>query len=243
MTSTPPPTPSVASLSSAPPSETVGRAARVAALLLLTALLGAGLAQVPPEGAGVEQPPFVCPGPDEPPPPPETEAEARQREIRARYREVFPMYVAAAGETVDDALVMPVDGVRVAQVADTWGGPRSGGRRHEGQDIFAERGTPIRSATEGWIWRIGERTLGGRTVTVVGGGGARYYYAHLERYADVREGQYVTPDTVLGYVGNSGNARTTPPHLHLGMYLSGDPEDPCDWDAVNPLPILVDRPD
>lgn len=206
----------------------------------LAGLGGVAVGQAPPEGANVEVP-FVCPGPDEPLPPPASEAEARERSIRARYGEMFPLYVAAAGPVVDAALRVPVDGLRVRQIADTWGGPRSGGRRHEGQDLFAPLGTPVRSATDGWIWRIGERTLGGLTVTVVGGGGRRYYYAHLSAYADVREGQRVTPDTILGFVGTTGNARATPPHLHLGVYESRDPDDPCDWDAVDPLPLLVDR--
>lgn len=212
----------------------------VAVLLVMASTIGA--AQVPPQGAGVEYPPFVCPGPDEPPPPPATEAEARERAIRAAYRDVFPLYVAASGPEAETELLIPVDGLRVSQVADTWGGPRSGGRRHEGQDLFAPTGTPIRSATPGWIWRIGERTLGGLTVTIVGGGGVRYYYAHLSAYADIEEGQYVTPETIIGYVGNTGNARTTPPHLHFGMYVSNDPEDPCDWNAINPLPLFVNRP-
>jgi murein DD-endopeptidase MepM/ murein hydrolase activator NlpD len=210
------------------------------ALLLVLALGGLAVGQAPPEGANVEAP-FVCPPPDEPPPPPTSEEEARERERRARYRRVFPLYVAAAGPEPETRLLVPVDGVRVSEIADTWGGPRSGGRRHEGQDLFAPRGTPIRSATEGWVWRIGERRLGGKTVTVVGGAGRRYYYAHLSAYADIREGQRVTPDTVIGYVGTTGNARTTPPHLHLGVYESRDPEDPCDWDAIDPLPMLVDR--
>ena len=216
------------------------RFASLVPLLLLFLFAAGSFAQEPPEGANVEAP-FVCPPPDEPPPPPQTEEEARERERRARYSEVFPLYVAAAGPEPDTRLLVPVDGVRVSEVADTWGGPRSGGRRHEGQDLFAPVGTPIRSATDGWVWRIGERTLGGRTVTIVGGAGRRYYYAHLSSYADIREGQRVTPDTVIGYVGNTGNARATPPHLHLGVYESRDPEDPCDWDAIDPLPMLVDR--
>jgi len=218
----------------------VPRSVPLVVAALVAALFGAAVGQAQPEGASVEIP-FVCPGPDEPRPPPTTEAEAREREIRARYREVFPLYVAAAGPEVDAALRVPVDGLRVRQIADTWGGPRSGGRRHEGQDLFAPTGTPIRSATDGWIWRIGERARGGLTITVVGGGGRRYYYAHLSAYADVVEGQRVTPDTVIGYVGATGNARSTPPHLHLGVYASEDPEDPCGWDAIDPLPLLVDR--
>ena len=75
-------------------------------------------------------------------------------------------------------------------------------------------------------------------MTVVGG--LRYYYAHLERYADdLREGQEVTTDTLLGYVGTSGNAAGTPPHLHLGV-SSGDPL-ACERTVYDPLPRLVDR--
>lgn len=210
---------------------------------LALALLGApatGRAQAPPEGADVEVP-FACPAPDEPLPPPDSEEEARERALRERYRELFPLYVAAAGPDVDQRLVVPVEGLRVAQIADTWGGPRDGGRSAEGQDLFAPTGTPVRSATDGWIWRIGERTRGGLTVTVVGGGGRRYYYAHLSDYAEIYEGQRVTPQTVIGYVGATGNARSTPPHLHLGVYESQDPDDPCGWDAIDPLPLLIDR--
>ena len=193
-----------------------------------------------PAGASVEMP-FVCPPPDEPPPPPASEAEATERVRREAYREVFPAYVAAAGPVRASRLLVPVDGVRVAQVADTWGAPRGGGRLHEGQDLFASEGTPIRAAAPGFVWRIGERTLGGLTVTVVGGGGVRYYYAHLSAYAGIREGDRVGVADVLGYVGRTGNAAATPPHLHFGVYVSDDPDDPCAWDAIDPLPLLVDR--
>lgn len=224
------------------PTTAARRTFAIAAGLTFVLLANAGTVagQAPPEGAQVEIP-FVCPGPDEPLPPPDGEEETREREMRERYRQVFPLYVAAAGQEVDTRLLVPVAGLRVAQIADTWGGPRSGGRRHEGQDLFAPLGTAVLSASDGWLWRIGERTLGGLTVTVVGGGGRRYYYAHLSAYGDIYEGQQVTPETVIGYVGTSGNARSTPPHLHLGVYESQDPDDPCSWDAIDPLPLLVDR--
>lgn len=163
-----------------------------------------------------------------------------QLERRARYREFLPAYFAAVPEAPDSTIVMPVEGVRVANVTNTWGSARGGGRSHEGQDIFAPEGTPIYSATEGYVYRIGENILGGNTVVVVSGGGYRYYYAHLSAYADdLREGQFVTTNTLLGYVGNTGNAASTPPHLHLGIYTSEPGR--CDWDAIDPLPLIVDR--
>ena len=134
----------------------------------------------------------------------------------------------------DAVLIMPVAGVLVGQVTDTWGAPRSGGRKHEGQDIFAPRGTPIYSATEGYALSIGEGGLGGKKVFILGAGGRRYYYAHLDAFSETLEpNDYVTPETVLGYVGDSGNAKGTPPHLHFGVYTASG--------ATNPLPLLIDR--
>ena len=198
-------------------------------------------AQVLPDGA--ESVPFVCPPPEranEPLSAPQSEADRLEAERRARYRAVFPAYVAAVPEVPDEALLMPVEGVQVSSVADTWGGARSEGRTHEGQDIFAPAGTPVYSATSGYVYRVGEARRGGNVVVVVGGGARRYYYAHLSRFAEgLREGQAVTPDTLLGYVGTTGNAAGTPPHLHLGLY-TGEPGS-CEWDAIDPLPLLVDR--
>jgi len=183
---------------------------------------------------------FVCEAGD--PPVARNEAERARFEMRARYREYLPAFLARVGDGLDAFLLMPVDGLRVDGVADTWGAPRSGGRRHEGQDLFAPRGTPVRSATPGFVYRIDDLSLGGLSVTIVGQGGRRYYYTHFDAVPDdLVEGQRVGVDTVIGFVGDSGNAAGTPPHLHLGVY-DGSDEDPCAWIAVDPLPLLVDRP-
>ena len=128
---------------------------------------------------------------------------------------------------------MPVRGARAGRIADTWHAPRTEGRQHEGQDIFAPRGTPVYSATNGYVWRVGENRLGGKIVYVIGAGGRGYYYAHLDAHAsDLAAGDYVTPETVLGYVGTTGNAAGTPPHLHFGVYTPAG--------AINPLSLLSD---
>ena len=147
----------------------------------------------------------------------------------------FPLQVARLyTREADRQLLMPVEGARVRQVSNTWHAPRSGGRAHQGQDIFARRGTPVRSATEGYVIRIGENSLGGKTVSVMGAGGRSYYYAHLDAYAPGLEvGDYVTPETLLGYVGTTGNAAGTPPHLHFSVYTPAG--------VINPLPLLTDR--
>ena len=148
---------------------------------------------------------------------------------------VFVVHVAELyAEAPDEKLAMPVQGVTRNQVADTWHVPRERDRLHEGQDIFAKRGTPVLSATDGYIFRIGENKLGGQTVSVIGAGGRIYYYAHLDSYAaNLSTGDHVTTQTVLGYVGNTGNAAGGPTHLHFGVYGRGG--------ALNPLPLLTDR--
>jgi murein DD-endopeptidase MepM/ murein hydrolase activator NlpD len=131
-------------------------------------------------------------------------------------------------------IAMPLQHVPKKQIADTWHAPRGVNRLHEGQDIFAPRGTPVYSATRGYIYNIGGNNLGGQTVSVAGAGGRFYYYAHLDSYAPhIEEGDYVSPQTVLGYVGTTGNAQGTPPHLHFGVYTPTG--------ATNPLPLLSDR--
>ena len=170
--------------------------------------------------------------------PPTAEAQV-EASVRSSERQRLAAYHALLPAEPDLALRMPVAGVLVGQVADTWGAARDGGRAHEGQDIFAPAGTPVHSATSGFVYRIETRDRGGRVVWVAGAGGRRYYYAHLEDWAEIVEGMPVTPDTVLGYVGNTGNASTTPPHLHFAIY-SGSRRT-CDRQVYDPLPLLVDR--
>ncbi len=146
------------------------------------------------------------------------------------YARVAKLYT----QSPDTKIAMPLEDVSRKEVADTWGAPRGVGRRHEGQDIFAAKGTPILSATNGFIYKIGENNLGGQTVSVIGSGGRIYYYAHLDSYAKgIAVGDRVSKRTVLGYVGTTGNAQGTPPHLHFGIYTFTG--------AINPLPLLTDR--
>lgn len=126
---------------------------------------------------------------------------------------------------------IPVMNVTRKQIANSWGFPRSGGRSHQGVDIFAARGTPVLSATEGIVIRVGTNKLGGQVINVLGPGRQVHYYAHLDRYGGFKPGNVVYAGNILGYVGNTGNARDTPPHLHYGIY------DPVKG-AINPWPLL-----
>jgi murein DD-endopeptidase MepM/ murein hydrolase activator NlpD len=142
-------------------------------------------------------------------------------------------FVGLLREPPPTTLPVPVDGVSRSGLADTWGAARSGGRTHEGIDIFAPRGTQVLSATRGIVVRKGWNRLGGKVVTVLGPGGWHHYYAHLDDWADPARGDWVERGTVLGYVGTTGNAQGTPPHLHYGLYDSGE--------ARNPYPLLTRR--
>jgi len=128
-------------------------------------------------------------------------------------------------------LPMPVPAVAAGQIADTWGAARGGDRRHEGVDIFAPRGTPVVSATRGVVSAVRESGLGGKQVWVIGPGMERHYYAHLDDWAEgLADRQVLQAGATLGYVGDSGNARGTPPHLHYGIYGRQG--------ALDPLPRL-----
>lgn len=140
--------------------------------------------------------------------------------------------VRLVGEARPAVLPVPVAGIPPQRVRDTWAAARPGGRLHHGVDIFARRGTPVVSTTRGLVWRIGENRLGGRVVWVLGPAGDLHYYAHLDRVAAIRERQRIDMGDVLGYVGTTGNAEHTPPHLHYGIYgRTGGP--------INPYPLLV----
>jgi peptidoglycan LD-endopeptidase LytH len=129
-------------------------------------------------------------------------------------------------EELRPPLLVPVKGVRPKGLYDSWGEPRSGGRTHEGIDIFAPCGRPVVSATEGIVFSVGENHLGGHVVFVFGPGGTWQYYAHLSRFGNVRRGDHVQAGDILGYVGHTGNAAGTPCHLHYGIYFEGKAHDP-----------------
>lgn len=125
-------------------------------------------------------------------------------------------------------LAFPVAGHGMRSVLSVFGADRDAGRRsHDGVDIFARRGTPVLAASAGRVNRVNVTNLGGNVVWVRDPvRNANIYYAHLDRQ-HVRNGQQVQAGDTIGFVGNTGNARTTPPHLHFGLYRRGEgPVDP-----------------
>jgi murein DD-endopeptidase MepM/ murein hydrolase activator NlpD len=128
----------------------------------------------------------------------------------------------------EPSLAFPVQGATNRSVLSFFGAERDAGRReHHGIDIFAARGTPALAATDGVVRSISPNELGGNVVWLRDERRPQtLYYAHLDRHA-VHEGQRVRIGDTLGFVGNTGNARTTRPHLHFGIYRRGEgPVDP-----------------
>ena len=131
--------------------------------------------------------------------------------------------------SVTPVLINPVAGATNKSIGSFYGAPRDNGRRsHEGLDIFAPKGTPVLAPTDGYISRVGLNRLGGKVVWMKDlKRGHSYYFAHLDSQM-VTPGMLVYQGHVLGLVGNTGNARRTPPHLHFGIYQSGS-KDPLHY--------------
>ncbi len=140
----------------------------------------------------------------------------------------------AGGLGMAGGLAFPVAGPH--NFTDTFGAPRMSGTAfahlHEGTDVFAPAGTPLVAIERGVLVSVGSDLLGGTKLWLVGATGTRYYYAHLSAFAPgVADGKPVQAGEVVGFVGNTGNARGTSPHVHFEAHPDGGA-------AINPYPLL-----
>jgi len=140
----------------------------------------------------------------------------------------------AGAQAYIDGFVFPVAGD--VEFIDSWGYPRMMGTPsahwHQGTDVFAVHGTPLIASENGELARIGTASLGGNKLWLRGDSGNEYYYAHLSAFAlGIENGQRVRAGEVIGYVGDTGNARGTSPHLHFEIHPGGR-------GPVNPYPLL-----
>jgi murein DD-endopeptidase MepM/ murein hydrolase activator NlpD len=162
---------------------------------------------------------------------------------------VQPELLRSGGYTLtvstEPSLAFPVSGHDSKAVQSFFGADRdAGARRHHGIDIFAPRGTPALAAARGVVRSISPNNLGGNVVWLSDyDRGQTLYYAHLDRH-NVVAGQTVEIGDTVGFIGNTGNARTTPPHLHFGVYRRGEgPLDPYPFvyrSAAKPAPVIAD---
>jgi murein DD-endopeptidase MepM/ murein hydrolase activator NlpD len=142
----------------------------------------------------------------------------------------------AGSEVFIDGVRFPIEGTYSFPLIDSFGFPRMTGTAdehwHEGIDIFAPRGTPLVAVERGVVLKVGTGRLGGRKFWIKGESGTEWYYAHLDAFAPgLVNGLVVEAGDLVGYVGDTGNAVGTPPHLHLQMHPDGGR-------PVNPFPLL-----
>jgi murein DD-endopeptidase MepM/ murein hydrolase activator NlpD len=154
--------------------------------------------------------------------------------ISNAYITVTGSSVFTSSENVKE-LVFPVAGKK-SNIGSFWGDARDGGKRkHKGIDIFAKKGTPVVAVTDGIIVSKGNTPRGGKHLWLQSIHHPwKAYYAHLDQQK-AKAGQIVKKGEIIGTVGNTGNAKYTPSHLHFGIYKwwSG---------AVDPLPFVKNSP-
>ena len=136
-------------------------------------------------------------------------------------------------------LEFPVRGIDPASIADTFTDARGLTRFHNAMDIMAPRGTAVVAVDTGTVSRLGNSGAGGITVYQLDEPGRYgFYYAHLDRLAaGLAEGQEVRRGDVLGYVGTTGNAPTSAPHLHFAIYAVIDGQTRWGGRPINPYPL------
>ena len=136
-------------------------------------------------------------------------------------------------------LAIPVEGVRFADLRDTFDDGRPG-HRHEALDIPAPRGTRVLAVDDGTLVKLFASAPGGLTIYQFDPDARfSYYYAHLDRYAEgLREGMRLRRGEVIGYVGTSGNAPRNAPHLHFAVFRLGAERQWWKGEAVNPFGAL-----
>ena len=137
-------------------------------------------------------------------------------------------------------LDVPVKGIKAGDLISSFDDERGGGRRHEAIDILAARNTPVLAVEDGIVARLFESKAGGLTVyqfdptyTYI------YYYAHLQRYADgMTGGDRIRRGQVVGYVGTSGNAPPSTPHLHFAIFKLTDKKQWWKGTPIDPFLVL-----
>ena len=150
---------------------------------------------------------------------------------------------AAAPTTMPGKLLVPVQGIKSAQLTDTFYQPRGEQRQHEALDIMAPTGTPVVAVADGKVAKLFHSKPGGLTVYQFDPTEQfAYYYAHLDRYADgIAEGMEVKRGTLIGYVGVTGNSDPNAPHLHFAVVALTPEKQWWKGTPLNPFPLMSDQ--
>ena len=156
-----------------------------------------------------------------------------------------PVAVAEGVQVGPAGLAIPVAGVNKGDLVDTYTQARAGGaRRHDAIDIMAPLGRPVVASAPGTVEKLFFSKGGGGTTVYVRSDDGRwiYYYAHLNAYAPgLREGERVQRGAPIGFVGFSGNAGPSGPHLHFAINRMQSGEKWYQGVPINPYPLLAGR--
>jgi murein DD-endopeptidase MepM/ murein hydrolase activator NlpD len=154
-----------------------------------------------------------------------------------------PVAVAEQVQVAPSGLAIPVVGIAVAQLSDTFDAARGQGRRHDAIDIMAAEGTPVIAAADGTVEKLFNSARGGLTIYERSPDQRwTYYYAHLSAYAPgLAEGQQVKRGQVIARVGHTGDASAAGPHLHFAINQMAPGERWWNGTAINPYPLLAGK--
>lgn len=149
---------------------------------------------------------------------------------------------ALSSATPTGKLLVPVQGIKAAQLSDTFDQARGEQRRHEALDIMAPQGTPVIAAADGKVVKLFQSKPGGLTVYQFDPTEQfAYYYAHLDRYAEgVSEGKELKRGDLVGYVGVTGNSDPNAPHLHFALVQLTPEKQWWKGTPINPYPLMTD---
>lgn len=148
----------------------------------------------------------------------------------------------AVAAAVHGKLLVPVQGVKRADLRNTYDQPRGNQRQHEALDIMAPKGTPVLAVADGKVAKLFASKPGGTTLYQFDPSGKyAYYYAHLDRYAEgIEEGMELKRGDVIGYVGVTGNSDPNAPHLHFAVFELTPEKQWWKGTPVNPYPLMTD---
>ena len=154
--------------------------------------------------------------------------------------QLVSLLLATTGAVTPTLLAPPIVGLSAGDLHDTFDQLR-GVARHEAIDIMEPRGTPVHAVVDGTIAKLFLSKPGGNTIYLFDDSGDFcYYYAHLDRYApNIREGMHVSRGEIIGFVGSTGNASPSAPHLHFTIFQLGPEKHWWKGTAINPYPVLM----
>ncbi len=220
----------------------------IGALTLFLFLRQIGHDPAPAPAVVLAAPAALAPGqtvaPGSLPPAPVVLTDLSEADLPLRPVATLPDLAAAPPAPATDApkLLVPVEGVKAAQLSDTFDQPRGKERHHEALDIMAPTGTKVIAVADGKVVKLFNSKPGGLTVYQFDPTEKyAYYYAHLDRYAEgLTEGALVKRGELLGYVGATGNANPAAPHLHFAVVELTPEKQWWKGSPLNPYPLLGD---